>query len=373
MENKRIDIGKRAGIIGIFLNVVLVVIKLMAGFLSGSVSIMADAFNNLSDATSSLVTLVGFKLSELPPDKEHPYGHARFEYLSGLVVAMLILVIGFEMVISSVKKIMAPGETLTTPFIIAILFFSITMKGGLSIYYKKKGKEISSSVLLASAVDSRNDVITTTGILISLLIEHYVRWKIDGFMGLAVALFIICSGIQLAKETVSPLLGEGVNEELKENLETYILSKEKVLGCHDLMVHDYGPGKRFASIHVEIDKEEDPILCHAILDQIERECFQKYGVHLVIHYDPIVTDDPEVERLYNIVCNILHVKDQRLSMHDFRVTLGEETINLMFDIVLPSDLCGQEKDIQIFLEKTLNRMDNKTYFTLITFDIGFNR
>lgn len=373
MENDRINIGKRAGIVGICTNMILVIIKLTAGILSSSVSIMADAFNNLSDATSSVVTLVGFKLSELPPDNEHPYGHARFEYLSGLVVAMLILVIGFEMVLSSVKKILNPSETVTDFWTFVILLLSIAIKAGLSVYYKKKGKEISSSVLMASAADSKNDVITTTAVLLSLLTESYFHWKIDGIMGLTVAFFILYSGVQLAKETVSPLLGEGVNEELKETLEAYILSKEKVAGCHDLMVHDYGPGKRFASIHVEMDKSEEAILCHEILDRIERECFQKYGVHLVIHYDPIVTDDPELDRLYDIVSSILKVKDQRLDMHDFRMTIGEESVNLIFDIVLPPELQGQEKEIQNSLEKTLNSMEDKKYYTVITFDIGYNR
>ncbi|MBR5579140.1 MAG: cation transporter [Lachnospiraceae bacterium] len=373
MENERSNIGKKAGIIGIAANLVLVIIKLIAGLLSSSVSIMADAFNNLSDATSSIVTLVGFRLSELPPDSEHPYGHARFEYLSGLVVAMLILVIGFEMALGSVKKIINPQETQASLLIFYILIVSIFMKAALWIYYKRKGQEISSSVLLASSADSKNDVITTTAVLCSLCVENYFHLKIDGFMGLAVAIFILYSGVLLAKETVSPLLGEGVNEELKILLEDYILSGEKVAGCHDLMVHDYGPGKRFASIHVEMDKEEDSITCHEIIDKMERECFEKYGVHLVIHYDPIVTDDPELERLHGIVSSILHMKDTRLSMHDFRMTLGEENINLIFDIVLPPELRGQEKEIQNSLEKALNSIENKRYFTVITFDIGFNR
>ena len=373
MDNERINIGKKAGMIGICSNIFLMLIKLVAGMLSSSVSIMADAFNNLSDATSSIVTLAGFKLSELPPDNEHPYGHARFEYLAGLVVAMLILVIGFEMASGSIKKILNPEETKVTAVIIVILISSIIVKAVLALYYKKKGKEIASSVLLASAADSKNDVITTTAVLISLLAENYFHWKVDGVMGLAVAAFILYSGIMLAKETVSPLLGEGVNEEVKELLEEYILSWEKVAGCHDLMVHDYGPGKRFASIHVEIDKEEDTIVCHEIIDSIERECLKKYGVHLVIHYDPIITDDPELERLHNIVTSILHVKDERLTIHDFRITMGDENVNLIFDIVLPADLCGQEKEIQNSLENTLNSMGEKRYFTIITFDIGFDR
>ena len=372
MEDSRSSVGKRAGMVGIFTNLLLVVIKLIAGILSASVSITADALNNLTDATSSIVTLVGFKLSELPPDHEHPYGHARFEYVSGLVVAMLIFVIGFEMMMGSVKKIINPVDTKITPLILGILCISVGIKAGLYLYYKKKGEEISSSVLLASSVDSKNDAITTFVVLISMMAERYFQMRIDGFMGVAVAVFILYSGIILAKETVSPLLGEGVNEELKNVLEQYILSREKVAGCHDLMVHDYGPGKRFASIHIEMDKEEDPIVCHEILDKIERECLKKYGVNLVVHYDPIVTDDPELERLHEIVLSLLKMRDERLTIHDFRMSIGKENVNLLFDVVLPQELLGQEKEIQTSLEKALNSIENKTYFTVITFDIGFN-
>ncbi len=369
MDYNRSSVGKKAGMVGIITNLLLVLIKLTAGVLSASVSITADGLNNLTDATSSIVTLVGFKLSEIPPDQEHPYGHARFEYLSGLVVAMLILVIGFEMLAGSVKKILHPSDTRITVLILGILFISVGIKVGLCMYYRQKGREIASSVLLASATDSRNDAVATSVVLISMLVEAYFQIRIDGIMGGGVAVFILYSGITLAKETISPLLGEGVNEELKRKLEDYILSREKVVGCHDLMVHDYGPGKRFASIHIEMDKEEDPIICHEILDKIERECLKKYGVHLVVHYDPIVTDDPELERLHEIVLSLLKMKDERLTMHDFRMTLGKENVNLLFDIVLPGDLRGQEKEIQNSLEKALNSIEDKTYFTVITFDI----
>ena len=373
MEKERLAIGKRAGLIGIFFNLILVIIKLIAGILSSSVSIIADALNNLTDTTSSIVTLAGFRLAELPPDQEHPYGHARYEYLSGMVVAMLILVIGFEILLSSGKKIINSEETRLTLIVVVILLVSIGLKLLLFVYYRKKGKEISSTVLFAAAQDSRNDVIATTAVLCSMVLEYKTGWKLDGLIGAGVAIFILYSGIKLVQETISPLLGEGVNEELKERIETYILSNEKVMGCHDLMVHDYGPGKRFASIHVEIDRDEDPILCHEILDKMERECLQKYGVNLVIHYDPITTNDPELGRLYDLVLSLLKFKDSRLTIHDFRMTEGRENVNLIFDIVLPSELSGQENEIQNSLEKMINSIEEKTYYTVITFDMGFDR
>lgn len=373
MEKERTSIGKKAGLIGIIFNMILVFIKLIAGAMSSSVSIIADALNNLTDTTSSVVTLLGFRLAEIPPDQEHPYGHARYEYLSGLVVAMLILVIGFEILLTSGKKIINHEETKLSFLVIIILLVSIGVKLFLFIYYRKKGKEISSTTLLAASDDSRNDVIATTVVLCSMFIEHKYQWRLDGIAGAGVAVFILYSGIKLVQETISPLLGEGVNEELKELIEGFILSNDKVMGCHDLMVHDYGPGKRFASIHVEIDRGEDPILCHEILDRLERECFQKYGVNLVIHYDPIITDDPELVRLYELVLSLLKFKDSRLSIHDFRMTEGRENINLIFDIVLPAELSGKEEEIQKSLEKTLNSIEEKNYYTIITFDIGFER
>ena len=294
---KRSDKGKKAGAVGIFVNILLAAAKLMVGIISGSVSIIADALNNLMDGASSIVTLVGFKLAEKPADEEHPFGHARSEYLAGLVVAMMIFVVGYELVLSSVKKVMNPTSVEFSFPVAIVLVLSIGVKLGLSVYYKRVGSEIASKTLMAASIDSRNDVVMTTAVFGAAFIEFFCQVKIDGYVGLAVAIFIIYSGISLAKETMSPLLGEGINEELKEILEDYILSCPKVVGCHDLIVHDYGPNHRFASIHVEMDKAEDPLVCHEIIDDMEEECMRSHGVHMVIHYDPIVTDDPEVERL----------------------------------------------------------------------------
>ena len=368
---KRSDKGKKAGAVGIFVNILLAIAKLIVGLISGSVSIIADALNNLMDGASSIVTLVGFKLAEKLADDEHPFGHARSEYLAGLVVAMMIFVVGYELVISSVEKIMNPTAVEFSLPVAVVLVLSIIVKFGLSIYYKKVGSEIVSKTLMAASVDSRNDVVMTTAVFMAALIEYFCKVQIDGYIGLAVAIFIVYSGIILAKETMSPLLGEGINEELKDILEDYILSCPKVVGCHDLIVHDYGPNHRFASIHVEMDKAEDPLVCHEIIDDMEEECMRSHGVHMVIHYDPIVTDDPEVERLKQSVIAILHVRDERISIHDFRMVQGQGHENLIFDVLLPLDLKGEEKNIQKSIEHALNTIEPKTYYTKITFDTAF--
>ena len=367
----RMNLGKKAGIMGITVNMILALGKMVIGVITGSVSVTADALNNLMDAASSIVTLVGFKLAEKPADEEHPFGHARSEYLAGLVVAMMIFVVGYELVFSSVKKIFNPSSVNFSVAVVVVLVASIMVKLALSAYYKKIGQEISSTTLMAASVDSRNDVIMTSAVFIAAVTEYFTKLQIDGYIGLAVAVFIVYSGIKLAKETVSPLLGEGINEELKEILEDYILSCPKVVGCHDLIVHDYGPNHRFASIHVEMDKNEDPLVCHELIDDMEQECMKSHGVHLVIHYDPIVTDDPEAERLRQLVITILQVRDERLSIHDFRMVQGQGHENLIFDVLLPLDLKGQEKSIQKSVETALNTIEPKTYYTKITFDTAF--
>lgn len=369
----RSAVGKLSGLVGIVCNLLLAGGKFVVGILSGSVSITADALNNLSDAASSIVTLIGFKLAEKPADADHPYGHARYEYLSGLAVAVMIIVIGFELAKSSVGKILNPTAVEFSFVTACVLFGSILIKIWLFLFNSKLGKMIHSTTLIATAADSRNDVITTSAVLTAAVVEYFTTWQIDGFMGFAVALFILYSGIDLAKETISPLLGEGANPELQELITDYITSCPKVLGCHDLMVHDYGPGKRFASIHVEMDKDENSLVCHELIDGMERECLKIYGVHLVIHYDPVVTDNPELERLYHLVTAILKVKDERMSIHDFRMVPGTEHTNLIFDITFPTELRGQENIIKSALENALNDLGEGTYYTVITFDpVAFN-
>ena len=370
----RLAIGRRAGAVGIGANILLFGAKMLAGTLSGSVSITADAMNNLSDASSSIVTLLGFKLAEKPADEDHPYGHARYEYLSALAVAAMILFIGFELAKTSVVKIITPEATEFTWLTAGILLFSIGVKLWLSFYNRRLGKKIASDALLAAAADSRNDVIATGVVLISGVVEYLTGWKVDAWMGLGVALFILYSGIGMARSTISPLLGEAATPELRNQLLDKIQSEPKVLGYHDLMVHDYGPGRRFASVHVEMDRREDPLLCHEIIDDLERECLQSHGVQLVIHYDPVVTDDPELDRLREVVRQTLAQIDGGLSFHDFRMVAGGGHTNLIFDIALPHSLAGQEKRIKAELDSRLNQDSPTTYYTVVTFDLeSFNK
>lgn len=366
----RSAIGKLSGAVGIISNLLLCALKLLAGALTGSVSVTADALNNLSDATSSIVTLLGFKLAERPADEHHPYGHARFEYLSGLAVAAIIVVIGFELAKTSVEKIINPAAVEFSAVTVLVLCLSIGIKLWMAVFNRKLGDMIRSSALSAAAADSRNDCLATGAVLAAGLVEWLTDWQVDGFMGLAVALFILYSGCNLAKETISPLLGEAADPLLQEQIADYISASPKVLGYHDLMVHDYGPGQRFASLHVEMDKDEDPLLCHEIIDDLERECLKKHGVHLVIHYDPVVTNDPELDRMRALVAAILRVKDERLSIHDFRMVPGAGHTNLIFDVAMPARLQGQEKTIQTALEAALNDLDEGIYYTVITFDLA---
>ena len=366
----RSALGRLSGLVGIVCNVLLFFGELAVGLLTGSLSITADAMNNLSDASSSIVTLIVFKLAEKPADEDHPYGHARFEYLSGLAVAAMIIVIGFELGKSSVGKIFNPEAVQFNLVAGVVLVASMVVKLWLSLFNGRLGRQINSTVLMATAADSRNDVITTAAVLAAALVEYFTEWQIDGYMGLAVAAFILYSGANLAKETISPLLGEAASPELRQLIVDEISQTPEVLGYHDLMVHDYGPGQRFASIHVEMDKRKDPLLCHTIIDDLERECLKSHGIHLVIHYDPVVMDDEELTRLHNVVDEILRQEDPRLKTHDFRMACSTGHTNLIFDVALPSNLFPDRKAIKQRLDQQLNEREEKTYYTVITFDLA---
>lgn len=367
--NIRARIGKLSGAVGIICNCLLAAGKLIVGHMTSSMSITADGLNNLSDGASSIVTLLGFKLAEKPADRKHPYGHARIEYIAGLTVAVMILFIGLELGKSSVEKLIDPEPIEFSFTAVWVLFASILVKLFMMLFNLKMGRRINSNALLATAADSRNDVMTTSAVLAASIVEHFYDVRIDGVMGIAVSLFILYSGVKLAGETMSPLLGEGANPELQKQITDYINGCPMVLGCHDLMVHDYGPGRRYASIHVEIDKNEDPMACHARIDRMERECLKNYGTHLVIHYDPVVTDDPEVNSTKRLVNTIIKVRDGRLTIHDFRMVDDGESVKMSFDMILPEDLRGQEQSIKETVEKALNSLDSKKYYADITFDM----
>ena len=370
VEENRSAVGTLSGAVGIGANLVLFLGKLAVGLLSGSVSMVADALNNLSDASGSILTLIGFRLAGKPADTHHPYGHARFEYLSGLAVSAMILLMGAELARTAVEKIFHPVPVRLSLVTAAVLLASIGVKLWLCRFNRTLGQTIGSDALLATAADSCNDCIATAGVLAAALVEHWLDLRVDGLVGIGVAVFILKSGWDLAKQTISPLLGEGAGPELRQTIVDYVRAQPRVLGYHDLMVHDYGPGRQYASLHVEMDHREDPLVCHERIDEMEWECLHRHGVHLVIHYDPVVTDDPELNRLRDCCAMLLRRRDERLTLHDFRMIPGRKHMNLVFDVVLPWDLRGQEEEIRWEIEEVLNRETNRAYHVKITYDMA---
>lgn len=369
----RSKIGSFSGVVGVICNLIVVAMKLAVGILTGAFSVIADALNNLMDAASAVVTLIGFKLAEKPADKDHPYGHARYEYLSGLAVAALIILVGFELLKTSFDKILHPVQIAYTIPLYLVLVISVGVKFWMFLFNRKLGKMIASSALEATAIDSRNDSVTTGAILFSALIGKVSGLNVDGIVSFALSVFVMYSGVQLAKQTISPLLGESASPELKKNILSVLEAEPKVLGYHDLMIHDYGPGQRFGSLHIEMDCKDSPMECHDIIDNLERICLERYNTHIVIHYDPIVTDDAELSRLRSTVTDILHQQDERITIHDFRMVCGTDHTNLIFDMVLPSELMPQRFEIKDMLDKALMKLDECTYYTVVEFDMeGFN-
>lgn len=359
--------GKFAGVVGIVTNLLLSVIKALAGFLFHSVAILADAVNNLSDSASSIVTLVGFKLSAKPADKEHPYGHARIEYISGLIVSLVILLLGFQLVQSSVGKILQPEETEISLLAIAALVVSILIKLWQFFFYRKLGRRIASTTLEATAADSRNDVISTGAILIGMGITSLTGYNLDGWMGLLVAVLVIVGGIKLIMETSDPLLGIAPSKELVDGVYQKILSYNGVLGLHDLSVHNYGPGRCFASVHCEVPAEQDVMISHDIIDNIERDFLQDMNIHMVIHMDPVVTDDERTSTLKRLVLQKLRALSTEIDMHDFRVVWGNTHTNLIFDVCVPFGFQWDDKELLQRVEETIRELDPH-YFTVVTVD-----
>ena len=363
----RASMGKLAGATGIVCNIFLFLGKLLAGLLAGSVAIVADAVNNLSDASSSVVTLLGFRLAQQPADQDHPYGHARYEYLSGLMVAVLILVIGVELVKSSVGKIIHPEAIDFSLITVGILVASVLVKLWMSMFFGALGKRIHSLTLQATSVDSRNDVVSTIAVLAGCLVGYIFRVNIDGYVGLLVAVFILYSGVNIVKETISPLLGEQADEELVGKIKTLVLSDEAVLNVHDLLIHDYGPGRCFASIHAEVSARLDPMEVHDMLDDIECKVLDQLNVHLVIHYDPVLPDDDEWMEMSNIMEEIVEEVAPEVTMHCFRMVGGAKQKNLVFDLMVPYDSEKTNQELKNEIDAQL-AAKNKKYGTVIRFD-----
>lgn len=361
--------GKLSGKVGILCNLILCAGKFIAGMLTGSVSIAADAANNLSDASSSVISLIGFKLSEKSADREHPYGHGRYEYLAGFVVAALIVAIGFGLLRDGIEKIINPTEVEFGILPAAVLGASILVKFWMMLFNRKLERKIHSETLKATFADSRNDVITTSAVLAAFLISHCFGIKLDGIMAAAVAVFILYSGIGLIKEAMDPLLGKAPDEEQAERIREKILSYKGVLGTHDLMIHDYGPGRQFASVHVEVPDSMPLVKCHEIIDKIERD-FLREGLNMLVHPDPIASSGSLEGKINAELCEITKKIDERITIHDLRTVHCSDETKVIFDCVLPQDSGLSEQEIREEISRFIAVKFPKCR-CIISFDSGF--
>ena len=335
-----------ASFTGIFLNVLLFAGKLTMGILAGSVAIIADAFNNISDAGSSVVTLIGFRLANKPVDKEHPLGHGRLEYVSGFIVDMLIILVGFELLTSSIEKIGSKSLPVVGTATYIILGAAILVKLGLFIFYRKIGQKINSSALKASAFDSLCDCVATTLVLVSSIVAKIWALPIDGWAGILVAAFIMFTGVKAAKETIDLLLGSPPDKEFIDDIYAFTKNYKRIVGIHDVIVHDYGPGRQIVSFHAEVPADEDINVAHEEVDKLERDMHEKFGCIVTVHLDPIVLNDPLVNEMHNVAKRAAQAVDESFSIHDFRMTMGEESVNVIFDLLVPTDckMCAEEAE-----------------------------
>ncbi len=352
--------GNLASVVGMVCNLLLCLGKLTAGTLFGSIAILADALNNLSDASSNVVSFIGFRLASKAPDEKHPYGHARYEYLAGLVVSVTILGIGFSLLKESVVKVIHPTKVIFSWLSVVVLAVSILIKLWMSGFNRKIGQTIGSETLMATAADSRNDVLTTGAVLIATILCSVTGWaRLDGLMGLGVAGFILWSGWGLVMDTLSPLLGECPSPELVEHIEQKVMSYPGVLGVHDLMVHDYGPGHQFASLHIEFPAESDPLAAHDVIDNIENDFLKNDSLQVTIHYDPIVTADAQVGVLRTRLNEKARQLDPQLSVHDLRIVPGETHTNVLFDLAFPAGYAGDKDQMLAAMCQFVTEQDPK--------------
>ncbi|MFZ5354127.1 MAG: cation diffusion facilitator family transporter [Bacillota bacterium] len=363
--------GYLGGFVGIAANVLLFAVKLLTGLLINSIAVMADSFNNLSDAASSIITLIGFKITNKPADREHPFGHGRIEYISALIVSFMVILVGFEFIKSSVDRIMKPETVEADTLTIAVLLLSIILKLWLSGFNKKIGKTIGSKAMEASAWDSISDVITTSVVLISIVLSGWIAFPIDGYIGVIVALFIIYSGISITKETLNPLLGEAPEHEFVEEIIRRTLTYEGIIGVHDVIVHNYGPSNTVVSLHAELPSCMDIMKAHDIIDDAEKEISEAMNIHLVIHMDPINTNDEVVQQTQQEVMDIIAEFSMELSIHDFRVVGNGQHKNLIFDMVVPPEVHERdEKQLVQYIRSTI-KSRHPGYDVVITIDRNY--
>lgn len=357
----RLRYGMLCGAVGIGFNILLFIGKIITGTLTGSIGITADAFNNLSDAGSSAITLVGFRLSDAKADKEHPFGHGRFEYISGLIVSMAILLMGFELGKTSVEKIISPEPVTFSYLAIGVLTCSILVKLYMFFYNRGIGKKIDSAAMRATAMDSFSDVTATSVVLLSMFVGKWTGWMIDGYTGLVVALFILYTGVRAAKETISPLLGQSPTVEFVERIEQIVLAHDGIIGVHDLVVHDYGPGRVMVSLHAEVPADGDMISLHDAVDNLEKMLKEECGCETVIHMDPVETNNAETNRLRAETTAILRELDKRLTLHDFRVVAGPTHTNLVFDVVVPFEFPMTDDAVKNAVSERIHALEGKCY------------
>ena len=361
--------GVLAASVGILSNIFLFFIKLLTGLISGSIAITADAVNNLSDAGSSIITLLGFKIAAKPADPEHPYGHARMEYICGMAVSFIIILLGLQLMRSSLDKILHPEEISVSLVTLGVLVVSILTKLWQGLFNRTLGRRISSEALQATATDSLNDVFATTAVLISAIFYAFTSIPIDGWMGMAVALFITVAGIKLVIETGNPLLGEAPDPELIRELGNHITAYDGIIGIHDLQIHSYGHGQTFASVHAEVPADVDILVSHDIIDNVEREVGKEMNINLVIHMDPVVTDDEQTNLLKAQVNAIVKEINKELSIHDFRAVTGPTHTNLVFDIVIPPAFSLSDKQVKQTIYTRVRELGN--YYCVITVDRNY--
>lgn len=359
--------GVLCGSVGIGFNILLFIGKFLAGLISNSIAITADAFNNLSDAGSSLITLIGFKMAGQKPDTEHPFGHGRIEYLIGLLVSLLILLMGEELIKSSVSKILHPEATECTPVVAGILIVSILVKLYMYLYNRSTGRKIDSAAMMATAADSLSDMLSTSVVLIATLIGKFTGLQIDGWCGLLVGIFILYAGFSAAKDTISPLLGQPPQKEFVEKIESIVQSYPQVLGIHDLIVHDYGPGRVMISLHAEVPASGDMLHLHDTIDNIERQLHRELHCDAVIHMDPVMNDDEETQELKKQVTCCLHELDKSLNLHDFRIVKGPTHTNIIFDILVPFKFQLSDAEISRFMEEKIHSI-SASYYAVINID-----
>ncbi|MBQ4628545.1 MAG: cation transporter [Clostridia bacterium] len=372
LPNVRNAYGVLCGGMGIFLNIVLFIIKLIAGTLSGAISVTADAFNNLTDAGSSVITLIGFRMAGQKPDKDHPFGHGRIEYVSGFIVSIIIILVGFELAKTSIEKIISPERAVFNTVSALILGCSVLVKAYMAFYNFSVGKKISSSSMRATALDSLSDCVSTVVVLICLVLSLFIDVNLDAYCGLAVSAFVLFSGIRAAKETIDPLLGTPPEKEFIDEIAdtVYTNGNGSILGIHDLIVHDYGPGRTMISLHAEISEEADLLQMHDLIDNIERKLREKLHCDAVIHMDPIAVHDETVSEVRESVLKIVKDIDQNLSIHDFRIVKGPSHTNLIFDVVIPFEIKNDEKAIKEKISSQIKNI-NENYYAVINVDNSY--